>query len=758
MDMSAPVTQEGPSEQDLAILDALGANLSGKRQKAIDARVAAGIDRRWFEDVEAYEGRDEVSLDYAGLRATVQGYVESQESQSKKRSTLVVNVTRQKVNASSARLADIALPTDDRNWDLRPSTVPELVEQMSQRHVGLFKDGNPIMVADNGQQRQASMADLATMTMDKAKKAAAAMRDEIDDQLDISAGGCGFEGVIREMIDDRALLGVGIIKGPVITSRTKKVWVPVSDGQKTVHTLSRIQDLKPMSARVDPWDFYPHQDCGENVKKGAGTWERSRVTAGDIRHMAGIPGYLTPQLKKVLLEGPRKVGEKAADKPGNQGIVDTETIFEQWEYHGELDRESLQAAGCTCSDEDVFDTYSGCVIMINDTVIKADIEILDTEELPYDIYCVNKCSGSWAGYGDAFIARSAQKAITAGWRAMMDNAGQFVGGQIVMDRKLIEPADGKWELSGMKVWFYKGDGDASQAFSVHEIPAHQAEYAAIIKMGMEFLDTETALPMLAQGEQGTASDTASGMNLLLTATNIMQRRALKALDDQVTVPHIGRYVDWNMQYNPKPEIKGDFEVQARASGALLEQAEQNKGAANLVLLAKDPAFAHGMKKWETLRRYVKAMKFPADDYVLSDAEIKKVEDELAQRGQPGDPRIEVAKIRAEADAKIAAAELASKEKIAKMQADTDEVVAAIDERLQSTQLTSEEQQTLAKIKGTLAGKVVEVNAQKQITRDNQLLDLHRHNVDTQSKRQSDVIKKTGAEPPGKAAPGQAFTQ
>ena len=739
-----------PSEQDLAIIDALGASLSGKRQKAIDFRVSSGIDRRWFEDVEAYEGRDEVSRTYAGLRATVQGYVESQESQSNKRSTLVVNVTRQKVNASSARLADIALPTDDRNWDLRPSTVPELVEQMSQKHVGLFKNGNAIMVTDKGEQRQANLSDLATLTIDKAKKAAAAMRDEIDDQLDISDSGCGFEGVVRQIIDDRALLGVGIIKGPTVTSRTKKVWVPVSDGQKTVRILSRIQDMKPTSSRVDPWDFYPHQDCGENVKKGAGTWERSRVTAGDIRQMAGIPGYLVSQLKKVLLEGPRKAGEKAANKPGAQGIVDTETIFEQWEYHGELDRESLQAAGCTCSDEDVFDTYSGCVIMINDTVIKADIEILDTEELPYDIFCVNKCSGSWAGYGDAFIARSAQKAITAGWRAMMDNAGQFVGGQIVMDRKLIEPADGKWELSGMKVWFFKGEGDSRHAFAVHEIPAHQAEYAAIIKMGMEFLDTETALPMLAQGEQGTASDTASGMNMLLTATNVMQRRALKALDDQVFIPHIGRYVDWNMQYNAKEEIKGDFEVQARASGALLEQAEQNKGAANLVALSKDPAFAHGMKKWDTLRRMVKAMKFQPDDYVKSDTEIQKAEEDLAKQGGPQDPRVQVAQIRAEADAKITASELASKEKIAKMQADADMVVAAIDERLQSASLTSEEQQTLAKIKATLSTKAIEVNAQKQITRDNQLLDLHKHNTD--------VIRKPGVEPPGRAKPGQAFAQ
>ena len=86
------------------------------------------------------------------------------------------------------------------------------------------------------------------------------------------------------------------------------------------------------------------------------------------------------------------------------------------------------------------------------------------------------------------------------------------------------------------------------------------------------------------------------------------------------------------------------------------------------------------------------------------------------------------------------------------------MIAAIDERLQSTQLTSEERQTLAKIKGTLAGKAIEITAQKQITRDNQLLDLHRHNVDTKTKRRADLIKKPAVEPPGRAPAGQAFTE
>src|SRR3990167_2474325 len=358
---------------DLAVLESLGNTLAAKRQKAIDARVNRGIDQRWFGDVEAYEGRDEVTRHYASLRDVVQGYITAQDPKQQKRSTLVVNVTRGKVNASAARLQDIALPTDDRNWDIRPSTVPELVEQMGQKHLGLVKDGKPVMVTDNGEQRKATMTDLAQRDMDKEKKAAVAMRDEIDDQLDLSNDGSGYEGVVRAVMEDEALLGVGVGKGPVVMSRVKKVWMPISDGERTVHVLQRIQDMKPGSSRVNPWDIYTHPECGEHAKKFP-IWERlPGVTAADLRGYADIPGYLPEQIKKVLMEGPRKP-DSPADKPGVQQVTTEETVFECWEYHGDIGRDELEAAGCRCNPEDVFTSYSGCVVMVNDTVIKADIE------------------------------------------------------------------------------------------------------------------------------------------------------------------------------------------------------------------------------------------------------------------------------------------------------------------------------------------------------------------------------------------------
>jgi hypothetical protein len=312
-----------------------------------------------------------------------------------------------------------------------------------------------------------------------------------------------------------------------------------------------------------------------------------------------------------------------------------------------------------------------------------------------------------------------------------------------MNRQKVDPADGKWELSGMKAWFVKGDASVGEVFAVHEIPAHQAEYANIIKMGMEFLDQETAVPSLAEGNQGTSTDVLGGMNLLLNASNIVQRRALKALDDQVTIPHIGRYVDWNMQYNPKQEIKGDFEVQARASGALLDQEVQNRGALQLLSLMSNPQIGYGMKKWDGVRRIVKALRFDPKEFVKTDDEIEAIEKKMAENPQTV-PAVEIAEIRAMADAKIEQARQAFETQQNELDRQNALAIAVVDERMQSTELTSNERETLNKIKAQLAETAAKLQTQKALS-----LADHKMTLRTEA-------LKPPTEPVGRAPAGKSY--
>ena len=259
---------------------------------------------------------------------------------------------------------------------------------------------------------------------------------------------------------------------------------------------------------------------------------------------------------------------------------------------------------------------------------------------------------------------------------------------------------------------------------------------------MEFLDSETALPQLVQGEMGKAPDVLGITNSLLNASNVLTRRKLKCFDDQFTIPHIGRYVDWNMQYNENPEIKGDFEVLARASGALMDTEIQNNSANDLMAIALNPQLAHGMKKWDAVRRVVRARRFDPDDFVKSDAEIDAAEKKMQEAGAPPDPRVQVAQIRAEADAKIEAQRLQFEQQDNERERQNKQVIAAINERMNSTQLSSAERQNLEKIRATLGGDAIKLRAQAAM----------------QQQEHAAQLLKPPVEPKGRAPNGRAFTQ
>jgi len=56
------------------------------------------------------------------------------------------------------------------------------------------------------------------------------------------------------------------------------------------------------------------------------------------------------------------------------------------------------------------------------------------------------------------------------------------------------------------------------------------------------------MPIVAQGEAGPRSETATGRSILMNSANIMIRRAVKLFDDNITKPLITRFYHWNMQF------------------------------------------------------------------------------------------------------------------------------------------------------------------------------------------------------------------
>tara|TARA_B110000879_G_scaffold181729_1_gene239264 strand:- start:211 stop:1245 length:1035 start_codon:yes stop_codon:yes gene_type:complete len=228
--------------------------------------------------------------------------------------------------------------------------------------------------------------------------------------------------------------------------------------------------------------------------------------------------------------------------------------------------------------------------------------------------------------------RSSQKVLNATWRMLMDNAGLSVGPQTVINSQVVRPADGNWRLTPHKVWeLTDKNGNVNNVFGSFEINSHMTELIALFQYARQIADEETALPQIAQGEQGSATDTASGMSMLMNSANTMLRRVVKNFDDDVTRPFIKRMYDWNMQFNPKEDVKGDFSIDARGTSSLLVKEQQAANLMNLMNISASPLLQPLTNTAALYRKVVSSMQIEADEIVKTTEEIELETQKMQQQ-------------------------------------------------------------------------------------------------------------------------------
>jgi len=649
-------------------LDEFASQLVGKRTEAVQARAASGVERRWVDDLDAYHGRDEWNrpqgivevasagatgaLDHAAMAKTT--------SQNTIRSTVYVQLTRQKTNTAAARVQEMLFPSDEPNWAISPTPVPTLHEAIGEHSNVAWRDpqlGQLPHPDDPTGQQKLTVADVAAERMRHAYKAAEAMQKQIADRLEE----CQYVGHGRQVIMDAAQLGTGIIRGPVVTNATSKSWQKHSDGTGTVRVLKFKQEARPASYRVSPWDFFPDPACGESVQEGSYVWEREFVSGRKLRELARTEGYDRNAISACLKEGPQRVSStgsshyeqaRAGDGYGDQAFRNfTDNRFELWTYVGEVDREDLESIGEDIPEElgDLF-SLSAIVVMCNDRPIKVALNPMDGGDLPYDVFVWERVALSPWGVGIPYLMRYAQRTINAGWRALLDNMGASSGVQLIMSED-IYPADGNWAIVGRKIWRAAKGIDVDKAFRAAEIPSRQADLQAVIRLAMEFADAETALPQIAQGELGSAPDTVGGMNMLMNAANTVLKRLARQFDEMVTKPHIRRYYDWEMQFNTDDAIKGDMEVRARGSTALVERDIRSQSITEVVAAAVHPVFGMFLDHRKLFKTYLESKKVDPNSVMKSDTEIEQALAAQAKAGPQKSPEEKVAEIRAQAEVK-----------------------------------------------------------------------------------------------------------
>jgi len=230
----------------------------------------------------------------------------------------------------------------------------------------------------------------------------------------------------------------------------------------------------------------------------------------------------------------------------------------------------------------------------------------------------------------------------------MDNAGDSSGMNVVVSG--LEPYDGKWEVGGKRLWLADADteiDDVRKCFAQFQIQNNQQPLQAIIEMALRFADLQTSTPAIFQGEAQEIPETLGATNIMVNSNNVALRAKVKRYDDCITRPHLRMYYDWNMQYNPDQEIKGDYDVDPRGVSVLYELDQQAQLLLQVFKLKADPDINRKTDWDKAIEQFYSSRRL---NILKDDAKIKADEAAQAQTQQgPGNPALEVAQVRVQGE-------------------------------------------------------------------------------------------------------------
>lgn len=669
-EQATPITRIGAAD-DEERFEAKLTDIAGRLETLAGEQVTAKgpVELRWLAAVRAYHGKYEDSL--------------FKELQDAKQSTAYVKASRAKTVVLEARIFDLIFPTDDRNWDVQPTPVPKLSDELKEaetRATNAAAQANRAEAAGNSEQAaqiaaagddEAQRARAATNEIAKANNACKAMREEMDDQLVESF----YPSECRKALHDMCLLGSGILKGPMVNEKTRGRWLPT--GANGEHELKQQDDVRPMVRHVDPWSFFPDMSAS-CVEECEFFFERYLWTRSDLRKMVKTHGFNADAVRELLRGDDRR--KRPATSPSLSNLIALRSLTEEstgtitgrlvgWEYHGPLECDEVVAVLRAMGRDDEADRYAEeddplqehrvVIHFCEGNILKIAPEwLLDSGEALYSMANLEQAEGQLFGYGVPSIMDDSGTALNSAWRMALDNGALSVGPQALIAKDEITPADGDWTFRPKKIWWRIKAAVAHAAKSIEffDVPNNMEEIAVLIEIAERFIDMETGIPQPQQGEQGTTTtQTVGGMAILQNASNIIFRRVVKNVDDGLIAPTMRRLYDWNMQFNRKTEIKGDMQVDARGTSVLLVKEVQ---ANNLMLvvnqLLANPNIAPMLRAYPAIEKLFQAMMIKPSEVMVPEDDYKKFLADQANQPPPPSPqeiaaeaRIESAKIMAE---------------------------------------------------------------------------------------------------------------
>lgn len=545
------------------------AGLAGYVRRCFDAAKTArknnGVDDRMLLAIRAMRGEYDA--------ATLQDIRQFGGSE------VYARITASKVRGTSALLREI-YTSAERPYSLEPTPVPSLPGESAIEAVDALIQAEVTEAAANGQPVPEEIinkrrTELREQVLEaQHKKALDAIRNR-EAALDDVLWEGGFYGALWDFLGDVACFPYAVLKGPVVRMQRVMRWengVPVAVDQPTM----QWERCSPFDVFFAPWAQHP-QD-GYII-------HRYTISPVALRALRDLPNYSAEKIDEVLSMNPtgmhewydyteseRAHYEQRDERTFGDMSGSSSRPYPMLELHDTIKGELLIEWGMTPEQVPDPGAYFDCsVFMVGGAVIGVRRNPHPTGRKPFYVDSFERVPGSPHGHGIPDLIDDIQSVANAAIRAMCNNLAIASGpmGFINEDQlaendqdatrlwpwKMFRTTDSMTGSNVKPIDFFQPNSNAAELFGVYERFAQMA-------------DEMSSLPRFMQGNPigaGGAARTASGLSMLMEASNRTIKQTVASIDQNVIEQAVQDLNVYLALTRPDIVIEGDLSVRARGA-------------------------------------------------------------------------------------------------------------------------------------------------------------------------------------------------
>jgi len=361
-------------------------------------------------------------------------------------------------------------------------------------------------------------------------------------------------------------LGTGCVKGPFTIEKTVNKWIQDEETGEVFY--SPEIKLFPEISAPSIWNVYP--DPRATKKEDAEfIIERHLLNRAELRDFKRRPGFDKEAIDRLLQTEPQYAPEHWETDLRDNDVTDNTNRYEVREYWGFLDEGLANRLGLEYNQDTSIQINA---FISNSEVLKVALNPFVPQRIPYNLVPYEELIYQIWGVGLPENMTDSQQLMNAHWRAAIDNLNLAGNVMLEVNENQLVPGQDMRVMPG-KIWRKQGGAPGQSIYSIRFADTSQSHMVAFDK-ARGLADESTGILSFGQGTASLPSGirTSSQTSMLLQGSAMTIRTVIKNWDHYLLKPLGDGYFQWNMQFNTDlPEIRGDYEIDAKGAGSLLQK-------------------------------------------------------------------------------------------------------------------------------------------------------------------------------------------